>query len=204
MPAGATRTASLSGLPNGDYVVAVRMVSGGVRPGKGGTYLSVGAKVLAQSRSGVEALTGLSISNTANYAYTTTVNGTTTTDAINKTAAFVIDMPSAGVYVRNFGSQIPAGSRVTPVMSLTANPIVDSDLFNPVFMLVLPQGLSLETWTGPTNLPTATKTEIANFGGSTDTLVRFTFPRGTVALKAPRTSSTTRCERPVASTPPRP
>lgn len=178
-----SETVSFASLGAQNAVTKVEMRAFEIRPSDGGTYLNVRTKVLSESRSGVETTLGASVRNDADFVWRSTINGTQSADGAGKFATFVIDMPTAGLYVRNFGTTVPSGSRVTPQLSLSAAPVVDNDLINPVFVLQLPPGFSLETWSGPTNLPAPTLQTLTNWKGTGDTLVRWTFPRGTVAQK---------------------
>jgi CshA-type fibril repeat protein len=175
----ATWQDTLPGLDSADFVTEVVIKMFDLPPGTGGDLASLNATPQHTGRDGTPTLVGDTITNTANFAYTSGA----TTDSINKSASLTIaqQIPTADARLSGPGA-LPFGvNQGTFALSGGVNTF---DLPDPVYMLVLPAKVSYVSYTHNTSaLPEPTLTKVDNWQGDGETLLRWTFPAGTVQPK---------------------
>jgi CshA-type fibril repeat protein len=175
----ATWQDTLPGLASSDLVTEVVIKMFALPPGTGGDLGSISATPLHTGRSGTTTHVGDTITNTANFAYT---SGTTSGN-VNKSASLTIaqQIPTADVRLGGPGT---LGFGVTQGTFNVTGSVNTFDLPDPVFALVLPAKVNYVSFTHDTSpLPEPTLTTISNWQGNGSTLLRWTFPSGTVLAK---------------------
>lgn len=163
-------------LPSGDYVIAIEVTGGETYPGAGVTA-GITARVLPVSRSSVTSVAGTTFTNTAQFEIT----AGQATVPFTRQADGVVDQPQPVVTVRHSGGNVPIGSRETSYT--LSGDVAGDDITNPVFVVELPAGVTLKEYTPIVGLDDETLTTVPNWNGSGSTLLRWTFPAGTIADK---------------------
>jgi uncharacterized repeat protein (TIGR01451 family)/LPXTG-motif cell wall-anchored protein len=161
-----------------EFVTEVEVRASGIPIGATINLLVIDATVLLIDRDGVIKNTGDRVTNTATWLATSAAGN------IDGTMSdyFDIDSPAPTLTVR-FGStpgNLNPGQRQA-VFNISGRSDFAA-LPNPVYSVIMPPYVRLDSWSTNNNLlPQPTRTLVENFGGVTgQTLVRFTFPSGTI------------------------
>jgi CshA-type fibril repeat protein len=176
---GGTWPSGVAGLPSDDRVQAIEWHEFDVAPGMNGNLGWMNATVMETAVDGTPVNVGDIITNTANFSYTADSN----TGSVNKTKLITVAPQIATVAVRTGGPGTLALG-VTRATFSTSIATSGFNLPNPVLVMLLPQKLSYVSWShAASTLPEPTMTEFDNWQGTGQTLLRWTFPTGTVLLK---------------------
>jgi len=159
------------------HVVSVRVTINGLAPGSSTNPVSFGGTIHATDRNGVTTKEGDSFTSTPTLVATTLAGSASRSHPLVGT----VDLPKSRLAVRNFGPGVLSPGITEGNLTLLFNNY-DNPLLNPVMTSLLPLNTSLMNWSGGgwSGAPTPTKTEIADWAGSGRTLVRWTFPSGTI------------------------
>ena len=165
-------------LSSSAFVTEVEVRGSGVPIGATMNILVLTGTVLLSDRNGQVVNNGDRVTNIATWSATTAAGN------LDGTASdfFDIDSPAPTITVRSGSTP---GTLTPGVRQAVFNLNARSDfaaLANPVYSVVLPPFVRLDSWSaGNQLLPQPTRTLVENFGGVTGrTLVRFTFPAGTL------------------------
>jgi CshA-type fibril repeat protein len=168
-----------------DIVDRVEVRLSNVPPGSNSTIISLNTTLrttafdgAAPDYAGTAVEVGDSITNTADFAYTTGEGPGS--DTQSQTVTVAPQIPS--LTVRSGGPGQLTFGQTGGTFSVSGSP-GSFDLPNPVFVMLLPAGVTVDSWTHTTGtgLPEPTLTTIDDWQGVTGaTLLRWTFPDGTV------------------------
>lgn len=174
-PYAATLPLGGPGLGAGQTVTAVRAVVGGLQPGEGFGALNLTSKVLATTTDGTPVVVGDQFAMTGGFTLDDGIGDPYEKDA---PLSYTVYQPQPVVTVRAGG-----GGTIANGASTTMNFIGfvgADDLVDPVFTVRLPAALTYQSWApDATTLPTPTMTKLADTPNAGQTLLRFTWPRGT-------------------------
>jgi CshA-type fibril repeat protein len=174
---GGTWPSGAAGLAADDLVQSIEWRLADVDPGIGTNFGYMNATVMATWADGTTPVSvGDTITNTASY--TTTVAGVVS--SVNKTKSIVVAPQIPTITVRT-GGPGTLGFGVTQAAFSTSIGASGFAVPNPVIVMLMDAKLSLVSWThNASSLPEPTLTSVSNWQGTGRTLLRWTFPVGTV------------------------
>jgi CshA-type fibril repeat protein len=164
------------GIDAGCHVVSTRSVTSTLWP-NAGTSISINTVVQSVDRDGE------AVAEFDEFGFTATLDAVTLggTDSASRSNAGQVDQPKSTLFVISGGPGVLAPGVVEGDMSLefsnSGNPLP-----NPVMTAIMPAHMSLVSWSGSgsAGLPTPTLETVANWAGTDRTLLRWTFPVGSM------------------------
>ncbi len=170
------------GIDDTCHILSIRAQVGRIWPASTGSPISIVAEIQENDHDDNEVIAGDDFEIEADYSGSNLNGPVTTSVSLNgEIDEPVVPIPVIGV--RNFGPGAldPGDFEGDFTLSMTVN---TAPLNDPVMTVLLPLNTTLTTWSGSptdwTGAPTPTKTEISDWQGTGRTLVRWTFPSGTV------------------------
>ena len=179
-PYAVTLPSGISGLDASDFVTDVELRSSTIGRNTG-LALWLQADVLATDRAGVAVLMGDVVTNNSTMAATsgaTTVNRAASADFVIRHTPAQPQPPRLDVTSWVSPGVIDSSTRVatTNINTWATN----GGVTDPVIDHLLPADTTMTSWTSYGSLPVPTAVKTADFHGTGRTLVRFTWPAGTV------------------------
>lgn len=168
-------------LPVDDLVQRIVVLFFDVGPGQGGDRVAITATVMGEAFDGTETEVGDIVTNSAEYGYRVISGSLDETGTDTKSHSFTVAPQITTISTSlSGGGVLPSAVRdFSSTVGVNASPF---PLRDPVIVLLLPETVSLQSWTpsSTTVLPTPTLTTVPEWDGTGSTLYRWSYPLGTV------------------------